>query len=712
MFWLFLIFLLGMSYIYYGYASVANKKVFFTSPLFLSIAGSLVILLVAVGLVNVVNIKPVSVSSKSVSDTLGVVGMDTSASNLLSKGPGFSYKLIRRLNKEFAYEYLRSLRTTYSRFGASEDEGVSSLGNFGLGMIELENKQIALARGHFLDVKNDALPFLHFCLGEILIGENKKEDAQAEYEKELKIEQGNRIPAFHSLLSLYEESRNYKNLHALLACDLADAYFPESLARSTLLHVKDYASYWGWIFKTFSHRANVIGFIAAFLISAMWLVYLSYLDIFKPEKFIWLVAMFIGGMVFCPGVFLLVDSIETYSTWSMNDEFFNDLVYCIFMIGVPEEFVKIAPLLILTLLSKNLKEPIDYIIYGSASALGFAFMENLLYFAEIKNGIIHGRAYLSVIGHMTFTSIVAYAFVTSKYKLKNKKMLWVRLPIAFFTAAAVHGLYDLFLFQNLILFFFIFFILIVQFWIIMINNAMNNSVHFNYRTAPRAEGSRLFITLALTSVFALEYLHAGFSAGAEEGNSQLLSNIGFAGFFIVFFSSNLSSFDLIKGYWRNMSLFSKEKRGYGNRRQMSPLFSWYFVNASRSHNYVGVPVKISNEMHNRILGEYLDGEYEGQIVSRIILYEEDGLDPHWFLVKMKTPLPLPNDRQDYVLVRLRYQEDSLLYEDYVEVFFKGIPNFSLLKNEGPLKSDFPFYGWANLGCDLNRTSNSLKVLSA
>src|SRR5688500_16766684 len=149
MFWLFLIFLVGMSYIYYRYASVANKKVFFTSPLFLSIAGSLAILLVAVGLVNVVNIKPVSVSSKSVSDTLGVRGMDTSASNLLLKGPGFSYELVRRLNKEFTYAYLRGLRTTYSRFRASEDEGVSSLGNFGLGMIELENKQIALARGHF-----------------------------------------------------------------------------------------------------------------------------------------------------------------------------------------------------------------------------------------------------------------------------------------------------------------------------------------------------------------------------------------------------------------------------------------------------------------------------------------------------------------------------------------------------------------------------------
>ncbi|HET6541724.1 MAG TPA: hypothetical protein VFG46_14640, partial [Chryseolinea sp.] len=57
--------------------------------------------------------------------------------------------------------------------------------------------------------------------------------------------------------------------------------------------------------------------------------------------------------------------------------------------------------------------------------------------------------------------------------------------------------------------------------------------------------------------------------------------------------------------------------------------------------------------------------------------------------------------QDYVLARLRYQEDSLLYEDYVEIFFKGVPDLRLLKNAKPQKSDFPFYGWANLARDEN-----------
>ena len=80
------------------------------------------------------------------------------------------------------------------------------------------------------------------------------------------------------------------------------------------------------------------------------------------------------------------------------------------------------------------------------------------------------------------------------------------MALAFVGAAFVHALFDFLLFMDLTPLFFFFFILIVQFWIIVINNCMNNSEHFDYRTALRAESSRFFITAALTSVFALEYI--------------------------------------------------------------------------------------------------------------------------------------------------------------------------------------------------------------
>ena len=38
-------------------------------------------------------------------------------------------------------------------------------------------------------------------------------------------------------------------------------------------------------------------------------------------------------------------------------------------------------------------------------------------------------------------------------------------------------------------------------------------------------------------------------------------------------------------------------------------------------------------------------------------------------------------------------------EEDVEVFFKVIPDMELLRQERPLKEDFPFYGWAVMSFD-------------
>src|SRR6186713_340072 len=196
MFWLLLIIVVGLSYIFYRYTSVANKKIFFTSPFFISVIGSLSVLLLAIAVVNVVpsrqpsgaiGVEPASDSSEIVSDSIGLVAVDTSANNIISRGPVFSYRMIDKLYKQLRFSELLALKTIYSRLRESEDDSVASHGSFGLGLLALKDKNTELARDHFLDVENKGLPCLHFCLAELLMQENKKEDATTEYEKELLI---------------------------------------------------------------------------------------------------------------------------------------------------------------------------------------------------------------------------------------------------------------------------------------------------------------------------------------------------------------------------------------------------------------------------------------------------------------------------------------------------------------------------------------------
>lgn len=707
-----LILIIGGSYLYYRYRLVTDKKRFFNSPLFIAVSGSLGILIFSYISVNIT--APETHSARSLiseSDSLSIEEADTTYECLLAKNSAFHYNLIRKISKQYRYFDHRSiLENKYRAFTLAKDAHTVALGNFCLGVMSMEREENAKAQDYLNSVSDNNLPYLHFCKAVMSMKSHNKVDAGAEYTLELQNKAGNRTPAFLALLELYTTEKNFDKLHELFQYPEADDLFPDNLARMTLLHAGDVLNYALWLGKMLVRRTHAIGFVAAFLIAVMWLVYLFRLDIFKPEKFIYLLALFAGGTLSVPLVFLFTDIVALYTSWSLNGAFFNDLLYSIIMIGLPEELAKALPLLLLLAFTRFLQEPIDYIVYGCASALGFAFIENLLYFEEITGGVIHGRAYLSVIGHMADTSIVAYGFVMTRFQLKNRSALYYVLPLSLFSAGVIHGIYDLLLFQGLIFLFFIFFVLVVQVWLIMINNCMNNSSSFTYAIARKAETSRIFIALCLTAIFAFEYIAVAFSFGADQGNSQLLENTAFAGTLIIFFSSNLGSFDLIKGYWRNVRISHAEKRGYGSRQRVHSLISWYFVNASQSHNYVGLSITISNDPYNKLLANILERPYGGQIINRITLHDGEDEDPHWFLVKMIVPLVTAEVPVDYLLVKLRYSEDSLLYEDEVQVHFRVVTDAGILNEPRPDKKDFPFYGWAYIAISKHASANVTREL--
>jgi hypothetical protein len=355
MLWLILIIVVGLSYLFYRYTSVSNKKIFFRSPLFRSVLGSIAVLLIAIAIVNIANVEFSETTSEITAHSFRLKDIDTTSTTILSSGPAYTYAIITSIGDSMQFSSLLALENTYKLFKGSNDESESSLGSFGLGVIDLASGEPALARGHFEQVADQDLPFLHFCMAEALYREDEKEAAASEYEKELLIPNGNRVQAYRNVVDWYDEIKNYDRLHILLDSDLAEVHFPPRLARKALLKVHDYLHYPGWILTMFTQSIHLIGFIAAFLISVLWLAYLFFLDIFRPGRFIWLVAIFAAGMSLTPGVFLISDTVRLYSSWSMNGEFINDLFYCVFMIGVPEELMKVIPLLLLATSAEILK---------------------------------------------------------------------------------------------------------------------------------------------------------------------------------------------------------------------------------------------------------------------------------------------------------------------------------------------------------------------
>lgn len=223
--------------------------------------------------------------------------------------------------------------------------------------------------------------------------------------------------------------------------------------------------------------------LAAILSISMWLDYFRKIDVFEPEKIKHLVtAMIIGcGTPFISlGIYRLID----LTGIEMTGDVANDLFYSIVIIGANEEFSKIIGVIVaFRVLRKYIQEPIDYLVYAGLVALGFSIVENFKYFNEYGMQIITTRAFYSALVHIINTTIIVYGFY--RLKLFGLGTHFSNTVVAFGVSAASHGLFDFFLLNEFLgpytqFFSIIVYLIGINFWVQMLNNANNYSAHFDY----------------------------------------------------------------------------------------------------------------------------------------------------------------------------------------------------------------------------------------
>ena len=219
--------------------------------------------------------------------------------------------------------------------------------------------------------------------------------------------------------------------------------------------------------------------IIAIYIAWIWVDYYRLIDIYEMESLKYFILTFLLG---CSSV-LLVIGLNRYlndSSFQLNGDFINDFVYCVFKIGVIEEFAKTVPFIIIYFLFKNqFNEPIDYLVFICISALGFSAAENIKYFYNHGPYIINSRAILSTVGHMFDTSLVAYGII--RYRYRNTPI--TEILLYFFLAALSHGFYDFWLIYDGVSSFgwlitILYFLITISVFAVILNNALNNSTFF------------------------------------------------------------------------------------------------------------------------------------------------------------------------------------------------------------------------------------------
>ncbi|HXA01542.1 MAG TPA: PrsW family intramembrane metalloprotease, partial [Cytophagaceae bacterium] len=516
------------------------------------------------------------------------------------------------------------------------------MGRFGLAFCNFQAGKYKEARAFLNQISNKNFPYLNYYEGNVNQLLDDTALAIMNYKKASSEKNQYTDEAYLKLVDIWESKSNDQELIRLLYDKKTEKYISPKLATRLYFEDHNLTGYYKIVLGRMFKDVKLTGSLAAFVIMLVWLYYIVRIDIFEKESYTSIVLTLITGMITSLFCFYLYDLLEFRYGFSLGGDALHKLLYSVFGIGLIEEFVKIIPLLLILLFApKIVNEAYDYILYACISALGFAFMENLLYFDGDLAGIIHGRAMLSVPGHMMDSSIVAYGFVLSRYRYKNFPA-YLAFPVFLFLGSVSHGLYDYWLFIHAMPVFYLYFLISASIWIIILNNCMNNSPLFTYKLRFQTKSIQIYMGIALISVLILQYTVVAWEEGPSYANRTFNGSLFFGGIFITYYLDKLTNMDLIKGYWNTISLTTIEDKRLGDSFNLKSFFLRLVAGDIVSHSFVGLKVILQCDHNNAELLRYFNHSVKAAINDRLIVNcksikdKMDYKDPYWFRLKTQT----------------------------------------------------------------------------
>jgi RsiW-degrading membrane proteinase PrsW (M82 family) len=354
------------------------------------------------------------------------------------------------------YDYINNHFRIQSQPGAPRDDdailahyqalaatpATADLGHFGQGLVHSLEKNYDQAVDDFHQAQNRSLKYLNNSLGYALTRSGHLRQAEAYFWKEIDL-QGNVQGATGNLIWNYFLENNLDRLQELADNPSTAAYFTYSDLRELALRRMDPNAYLNAVllapFAAISPQAAV----SALLICATWFLYFWRIDVFEQEPWLASLITLLLGVGSAHLALALSDVVYQILPLSLSGHWLVDLVYSIVHIGLVEEVAKFLPVLLVVWFSRQVNEPVDLMIYGSLSALGFATMENALYFSDYGVEIAFSRFLISTVMHLAMTGIVCYAWAAARFFHWKSQLLAV--PAGLLAAALVHGLFDYFL---------------------------------------------------------------------------------------------------------------------------------------------------------------------------------------------------------------------------------------------------------------------------
>lgn len=420
---------------------------------------------------------------------------------------------------------------------------------------------------------------------------------------------------------------------------------------------------------------SLLTLCAAFSVSFIWILFMRALDVFNRESWRDILIVFALGS-FCTFLCLpIYDFADLVLNFSINGEAWNDFLYCTLVIGGSEELVKFIPWMVFGWYARKLKEPFDYILYASVAALGFAFVENLMYLENYHNIVV--RSIMSTVGHMFDATIIAYAFVIARFRVQQVKWKVVVIAAGFALALLAHGFYDFWLISpaanGLELLTLLFFISSLHMWFFFKNNALNHSPYFCGEFKFNSFYQQDLLTISFVAIVMLEFTLLGIDLGAEIATESLKSSVLYAGAFILYISYQIDKLAIRQGVWNKFTL---EHVGLGRLKQWlnwAQHAGYSTVQDQPLRDAVGLKLRFFTSKSNHYIGEQLP--ISGECMRPVRMNGRPG----FYVVKLNTPLVFGAYERNFVIVGTK-EKSHHLNMDKVEVIFLLIPDPRMVNN--------------------------------
>lgn len=551
----------------------------------------------------------------------------------------------------------------------SFDPILRDVGYYALGQYFSEQQKYPEALERYDNIYNRNLKYLNNSIGYCLMQIGKYDSSETYFLKEIQ-NKGNLEGAYDNLIDLYLFQKDGAKMKQLIQ-DGKKGYFSHSQLTDYYYQSGKVIPYIYCIFISPFLDFHFLTFFGAFIIVLFWVFYLRKLDIFAPEKWKYLIFIFLISAFLTPFTLILYDLVHYKIHFYLNGTFLNDLTYSILCIGLIEESIKLIPFLLFLKLSKQIDEPIDYIIYASISALGFAFVENLIYFNGYGLELMHGRGLISAVIHMFCSSVIGYGLSIG---FTQKKSFVMRLLFSLLIASAVHGIFDFWLISETysILSFFsvIVFVLCVSAWNTMINNAINYSIpndsDLSYFSIKKIQN---YLILGLSTLLLVEYILISLQLGPTTGRSMLLKSIFSGSYIIIFLSATMSSFNIKKN---RKGMFLPELREI--RPKINQLYQFQYHSAKK---------------------------YDIFPCSGVIIEQKNiEYDNTWYLVQLDQPIENYEVCADHVMIQLlktgKIIDAESMGDPIIMAGIFMIKDIQVLMNHDIMRKDLYFCAWVRL----------------